>query len=246
VTRPGPRVAHEALPRTTTTRRPRRALLTGGRPLAQAILRRRFNLEIHGAEHFPEHGPVVVAANHIGFLDGPLMAIMSPRPVHALTKREMFKGAMGPFLSATGQIPVWRNAPDPAAIRTTLRVLRDGGAVGVFPEGTRGAGELASIEGGAAYFAMVTGATVVPLAMLGTRDPGGSLNSVPKAGTRMVMTFGAPVSFDWHAWPRRTADVRAAAQDIRTAILQTLRDAEATTGISLPGPVPPTLEKESL
>ena len=49
---------------------------------------------------------MIVAANHTGFLDGPLMAFFAPRPLHALTKREMFDGPMAPFLAQAGQIPV--------------------------------------------------------------------------------------------------------------------------------------------
>ena len=72
----------------------------------------------------------------------PLLAIFAPRPVHALTKQEMFEGRLGRFLRASGQIPLDRFHADPGAIRSCLRVVRDGGAAGIFPEGTRGDGEL--------------------------------------------------------------------------------------------------------
>ena len=52
-------------------------------------------MRVHGAEHVPRTGPVIFAANHIGVIDGPLLAIFAPRPVHALTKIEMFKGCAG-------------------------------------------------------------------------------------------------------------------------------------------------------
>ena len=58
-------------------------------------------------------------------------------------------------------------------MKTCLRVLRDGGVVGIFPEGTRGAGEFDRFHRGAAYLALVTGAPVVPVVILGTREPGG-------------------------------------------------------------------------
>lgn len=239
--------AYADLPRTDGVRPPARFLLHSPlRGVAGAIVRRRWQVEVRGAENFPMAGPVVVAANHIGFLDGPLMAILSPRPVHALTKREMFVGRMGLFLAASGQIPIWRRAADPAAVRTALRVLRDGGVVGVFPEGTRGAGRVARAEGGAAYLAIATGAAVVPLSMLGTREVGGSLNSVPAPGTRMVMTYGDPLAFPQHGWPRRHDEVRDATRQVRQALLATMREAEAATGLELPGPVPPTTAKEQL
>ncbi|HET8603681.1 MAG TPA: lysophospholipid acyltransferase family protein [Marmoricola sp.] len=238
---------HAELPRTDGVRPPVRLLLHSRlRDVAGAVARRRWAIELRGTANFPESGPVVVAANHIGFLDGPLMAILSPRPVHALTKREMFEGTMGAFLAASGQIPIWRRAADPAALRTALRVLRDGNVVGVFPEGTRGAGRVHSAEGGAAYLAMAAGATVVPLSMLGTREVGGSLNSVPAPGTRMVMTYGAPLAVPQQGWPRRRDDVRTLTDHIRRQLLATMREAEAATGLALPGPVPPTNEKEQL
>ncbi|MCI4578723.1 1-acyl-sn-glycerol-3-phosphate acyltransferase, partial [Escherichia coli] len=129
-------------------------------------------------------GPVVVASNHLGVVDGPLMAIFAPRPVHALTKVEMFDGRLGSFLRTCGQIPLDRFAVDNAAVRTSLRVLRDGGVVGIFPEGQRGAGELELFHRGAAYLAMVTGAPVVPLTVFGTREPGGTMSSLPRRRAR--------------------------------------------------------------
>lgn len=238
---------YAGLPRTDGVRPPARLLLHSPlREVMATVARRRWQIEVRGAEHFPETGPVVVAANHIGFLDGPLMAVLTPRPVHALTKREMFEGSMGAFLTATGQIPIWRRAADPLAVRTALRVLREGGVVGVFPEGSRGAGQVTRAEGGAAYLALVTGAAVVPLSVLGTREVGGALNSVPPPGTRMVLTYGAPLHFPQRDWPRRRVDVRRATDRIRAALLGTMREAEEATGLALPGPIPPTNQKEQL
>ena len=63
---------------------------------------------------------------------------------------------------------------DLRAIRIAVQALREGLAVGVFPEGTRGAGDMTSPRAGAAYLALVTGAPVVPVSFLGTRMPGGT------------------------------------------------------------------------
>lgn len=231
-------VGHEGLPRTTSTPAPATRLLTRGRPPAQRILRSRFRLEIAGAENVPSSGPVLIAANHMSVLDGPLLAVMAPRPVHALTKVEMFTGRTGRFLTAAGQIPVDRHVPDVGAIRTALRVLRGGGVVGVFPEGARGDGEVGVAEGGAAYLALATGAPVVPVAFLGSRLAGGSINSVPPRGSRIVMTYGEPMRFEPHGWPRRREEVRETTRHIRNGMLETLRSAVERTGIALPGPIP--------
>jgi 1-acyl-sn-glycerol-3-phosphate acyltransferase len=214
------------------------------RPLALALLRGWYDLELHGAHHVPRTGPVVMAANHVGWIDGPLLAIASPRPVHALTKLEMFTGAMGPFLRAAGQIPLDRDRVDVAAVRTAIRVLRDGGLVGVFPEGTRGAGEMSSPRAGAAYLGLVTGAPVVPVSFLGTRLPGGSGSSIPPRGTRIAVTFGEPIRLDARPWPRTQNLVADAAQDVTAGILANMRVAEQATGMTLPGPLGPKREKK--
>jgi 1-acyl-sn-glycerol-3-phosphate acyltransferase len=202
------------------------------------VLRRRWDVTVRGSEHVPPHGPVVIVANHIGLLDGPLMAIVAPRPVHVLTKREMYDGKLGPLLMASGQIPVHREGPDPAAVRSALRVLREHGVVGVFPEGTRGAGEVEHVKPGAAYLAMAAGATVVPLVFLGTRLRGGSNNSLPPPGSPIVMSFGPARQVAHRTWPRRQPDTHALSQQIREALLDTLTEAREATGMTLPGPIP--------
>jgi 1-acyl-sn-glycerol-3-phosphate acyltransferase len=185
-----------------------------------------------------------MAANHVGWLDGPLLAISSPRPVHALTKQEMFAGPLGPVLRASGQIELDRFHVDVAAIRSAVATLRAGRAVGVFPEGTRGAGDMTSPRAGAAYLALVTGAPVVPVSFLGTRIPGGGDRLVPPRGTRIAMTFGDPVDLGHLPWPRTQDQVDAASAHVTSAILQTIQKAQETTGITLPGPIGPKREKK--
>jgi 1-acyl-sn-glycerol-3-phosphate acyltransferase len=230
--------AHQELPRSADVPHPRQAFLHRNRFWAARVLHRRWDLTVRGGEHVPLHGPVVIVANHIGVLDGPLMAIVSPRPVHVLTKREMYDGKLGGFLMASGQIPVHREGPDPAAVKAALRVLRDGGVVGVFPEGTRGAGDVERVKPGAAYLAMAAGAAVVPLVFLGSRLPGGSNNSLPPPRSPIVMSFGPALEVGHRPWPRRQPDTHAFSQQIRTALLDTLAEAEQATGMTLPGPIP--------
>lgn len=227
------------LPSTDHLRHPRRGMLHGLRPAFAGVINRRWNVEYRHVDRVPATGPVVMVSNHIGFLDGPMMAIVGPRPVHALTKRELFKGPLGAFLRGAGQIPVSRFEADPLAIKTALKVLRDGGVAGVFPEGTRGAGEMLNAAGGAAYLAMASGATVVPMSFLGTRLAGSGA-SFPPAGTRMVVSFGSPLTVEQQDWPRRSQDVRALTEKIRLAIIATVADALDATGMELPGPIPET------
>ena len=232
------------LPSTAGVRAPRTLLLTAGRPIAQALLRRWYDLELHDAEKVPTSGPLVIAANHVGWIDGPLLAICSPRPVHALTKLEMFSHGMGGFLLASGQIPLDRLRVDVRAIRIAVQTLHAGHAVGVFPEGTRGAGDMTSMRAGAAYLALVTGAPVVPVSFLGTRMPGGSDGSIPPRGSRIAMTFGDPVRLASRPWPRTQQEVAESAQAVAAGILRTMRTAEEATGMTLPGPLGPKRERK--
>jgi 1-acyl-sn-glycerol-3-phosphate acyltransferase len=231
-------VTHLDPPSSAGVLHPPRLMLHRLRPPARRYLLRRWDVRVHGAEVVPPAGPVVLAANHIGVLDGPLLAVFAPRPVHALTKHEMFRGRTGQVLHRSGQIPVDRYSPDPRAVRTALRVLRDGGAVGVFPEGTRGDGELHRFHHGAAYLALVSGAPVVPVVLLGSREPGGGINSLPARGARIDLVLGAPVRLGSRPWPRTPGMVRDASMLLRERLLETLDEARRTTGRELPGPLP--------
>ena len=94
----------------------------------------------------------------------------------------MFRGFLGRFLLASGQIPLDRLRTDPAAVKSCLRALRDGRAVGIYPEGSRGAGDLQRFHRGAAYLALVSGAPIVPVITLGSREPGGRSRLVAVSG----------------------------------------------------------------
>jgi len=231
--------SHDELPRSADLPHPRRWLLHAARPLVRLYTNRRYGVRVHHVERVPATGPVILAANHVGWLDGPMLGIYSPRPVHALTKREMFSGGMDRFLRSSGQIPVDRFAPDPLAIKACLRVLRDGGVAGIFPEGARGTGELELFKRGTAYLALVTGAPVVPVSLFGTREPGQDSHSRPARGAAPVdVVFGEPWQVAAQSWPRRKDMVDQASAALRTHMLRSLAEAKTITGRELPGPLP--------
>ena len=217
---------------------PATRLLNLLRPPAARLVRARWPVVVHHADRVPEAGGVILASNHIGIIDGPLLAVFSPRPVHALTKQEMFEGRLGRFLRASGQIPLDRFHADPGAIRSCLRVVRDGGVAGIFPEGTRGDGELHRFHHGAAYLALVTGAPVAPVTMLGTRPPGGGGNALPARGDTVDLVFGRPWRTTQQPWPRTREHVAATSVLLRGHLLSELATALGDTRRSLPGPLP--------
>lgn len=241
-----PRHVHLDLPRSDLAVHPSHRLLRVMRPVARTWFRRRYDVRTYGEEHIALQGPHIIASNHIGLLDGPLLAAFAPRPVHALTKKEMFEGRTGHALRAVGQIPLSRYEVDPSAMKDCLRVLRDGGVVAIYPEGTRGSGEFHRFNNGVAYLALVTGAPVVPLAILGTRDPGGGIDSVPEPGARFDLVYGSPVYLDPQPWPRRQARVRQEAETLRKTFVDHLVEARRITGRDLPGPIPGVTESQLL
>ena len=160
------------LPHTDRLPAPKEWGLRLARPLVRLGLRLSWRVTVHGAPHVPSSGPVILAANHIGILDGPALIALTRRLTFALVKREAFTGPVGQFLARVGQISLNRREIDPQAIRRAIQVLRAGKVLAVFPEGVRSGGEVAWARRGAAYLAMVSGAPIVPVAILGTREPG--------------------------------------------------------------------------
>jgi 1-acyl-sn-glycerol-3-phosphate acyltransferase len=233
-----------ALEVASAAKHPARYLLHPLRPVARLVIRRRFSVTVHDDHHVPRSGPVILASNHVGVADGPLLAIFSPRPVHALTKEEMFAGRMGRFLHASGQVPLDRFNSDPGAVKSCLRVLRSGGAVGIFPEGSRGAGEFDRFHRGAAYLGLVSGAPIVPVIQLGTREPGAGSSALPPKGGHVDLVYGAPYAFDPVPWPRTKQLVEESSRTLREFMVAHLEHAKALTGRTLPGPIPASKDKD--
>ncbi len=225
---------HADLPRSDDLPRlPYRLADTLRRP-ARVYFAHRYDVTIHDDHLVPAHGPVLLASNHLGVFDGPFLMAFAPRMVHALVKREMFVGKTARGLHAVGQIPVERSATDPLAVRTALRVLRDGRVLAIYPEGTRGAGDFARIKNGVAYLALVTGAPVVPVVCLGTRTSGMSIDQIPPRGTHIDLVYGEPIPVAPVPFPRRQADVRALAADIHETLRIHVQKAVIATGNPLP------------
>jgi len=144
------------------------------RRVGRVLFRPAFRLRIRGRERVPRTGPVLVVANHSSMVEPQIIFGMLPRRPVFLVKEEMFTGAIGWFLRRIGQVPIRRGEPDRAPLLTLANVLKGGGLVAVFPEGTRGDGDVANAERGAAWLVRASGAVVLPIAARGTRRPPGS------------------------------------------------------------------------
>lgn len=200
------------------------------------FLRSWWRVQVHGRENVPPTGPVILAANHLGLLDGPALIAMTQRLTFAMVKNELFQGFGGRVLSYVGQIPVNRREPDLQAIDRAVQVLRADKVLAVFPEGRRTSGEVATARGGAVYLALVTGAPVVPVAILGTREPGQSDNQLPRRGGPLHIVYGSPIRLPQVPWPRRQQLVTEWTEHLRGTLAAHVVAAQALTGLPLPGP----------
>lgn len=198
----------------------RLAALGVARMAFRMLFKLAWSIEVTGEENVPASGPVILAANHVAVIDGPLLVAMTKRRSLALAKIELFRTGLGGLLRFVGQIAVDRRAIDSTAIRRAVQVLRSGGMLTVFPEGSRGSGEMERIRSGGIYLAMLTGATIVPVAVFGTagrRGPKarGARSAIPRWGGRIAIMYGEPIVVPQRPWPRRRADVVELTETIR-------------------------------
>lgn len=147
-----------------------------------------YRVEVKGKENFPKEGAVLLCSNHIDNLDPPTVGISAPRQVHFMAKEELFRvPILGGIVRKVGSFPVKRGMSDREALRNGLNVLKDGGVLGLFPEGTRSKdGQLGKGLAGAGFFALRSNALVVPCAVIGTYKP----------FRKVKVFFGEPINLD--------------------------------------------------
>lgn len=202
-----------------------------GRRIAVGLMHGLWRPRVLGAWRVPATGPAIFAVNHSHNIDGPLLLGTSPRPVHFLIKQEAFVGPLGPFLRSIGQLSVDRHATDRAATLKALDVLAHGGVLGIFPEGTRGEGDFGSLRGGLAYFALRSGAPVVPVAVLGSVEGRSRLvGALPPLRSRVDVVFGASFDARDGSGRRTRKALDAATTRIQERLTGHLAEARALTG----------------
>jgi 1-acyl-sn-glycerol-3-phosphate acyltransferase len=194
------------------------------KPLALVGMRLLFRVEGRGIEHIPAEGPVLIVSNHSSVLDPPLIGGVCPRQLTFLAKAELFAvPGFGGFIRRLGARPLRREGADPSALRTAQRVLGEGKALLVFPEGTRGEeGTIREAKAGAALLATQSGATVIPTYVSGSGRAWPRGRRLPRPA-KVVVTFGAPLRFPRAAGVDRKAQYEAASRHMMAAIAD-LRD----------------------
>ncbi|WP_439954185.1 lysophospholipid acyltransferase family protein [Agromyces mediolanus] len=192
------------------------------RPLVAIVYRPK----ITGREHVPRRGPVILASNHLSFIDSIVIPLAAPRPVQFLAKSHYFtgKGLKGwvsrTFFGSIGAVSVERGAGSQAqeALDLGRRILEGGNAFALYPEGTRSLdGRLYKGRTGVAWLALTTGATVVPVGLVGTQEiqPVGA--KLPRIRPVQVR-FGEPLDLSVHGSAESGKARRAATDEIMAAI----------------------------
>jgi 1-acyl-sn-glycerol-3-phosphate acyltransferase len=209
------------------------------RPLGRILDHVVYRTAVSGRENIPAAGPVIFAANHLSYLDGPVMVGAASRYMHVMVRHDMFKGFLGWVLHSSGQIPVNR-AGDRSALQFAKGVLDRGDCVGILPEGTRGTGDAATMNGGVAWLALNSGAAVVPVAILGTRQGHEHRNTIPRPRRRLYVVFGEPLEIGREPGVSGRVSMDRASEKIRLRLAAHIAAATAATGQELPADGHPT------
>lgn len=169
------------------------------RCLAKLLYKALFKIEILGEENLPETDGFIAVCNHKSNFDAPLIAAALPRQLTFMAKEELFKiKPFGFVLKKLGAFPIKRGTGDLGAIRATLGILKNGGNILIFPEGTREKEKGKMLEGkpGAALIAHKSGAALVPVGIKGEYG----------FRKKLTVSFGEPIIPGNHLEARASSD----------------------------------------
>ena len=173
-----------------------------------------FRTRVIGAENIPASGAFILAANHVSNWDPPFLGTFIDREVCYMGKEELFKNPVMAWVCRHLHVfPVKRGAADKTAIKTAVKILKDGKCFGIFPEGTRSkTGKLGKAEAGVSLIAAMTKAPIIPAAIVDTEKIFSSEVKFP----RLAVVYGTPMKFTGSTKDRDALD--AFAQSIMNEI----------------------------
>jgi len=151
---------------------------------------------VTGRDNIPAEGALIVVSNHLSNGDPPILAAgLARRRVRFMAKIELFKYPLGAIIRLYGAFPVRRFDADVGALLNADRILKRGGVLGMFPEGTRSrSGRLGKPHPGTALIALRSGATVIPCAITGTEQLRKPLNLLKRP--RISIHIGQPIQIE--------------------------------------------------
>ncbi|MED3788970.1 lysophospholipid acyltransferase family protein [Peribacillus frigoritolerans] len=171
---------------------------TFAKNIVKGVLTPSFRVKALGKEHIPKEGGVLICANHIDNLDPPVVGMTSPRDIHFMAKEELFHApVLKGILPRVNAFPVKRGNSDRESLRKGLKLLKEGKAIGLFPEGTRSkTGLLGEGLAGAGFFALRSDAVIIPCAIIGPY----------KLLRPLKVVYGPPINFTEYREQKISAD----------------------------------------
>ncbi len=185
------------------------------RVICMPFLKILFPFHVNGKNNLPMDGRIIICCNHMSIVDPAFLVISQKRRICFMAKSELFENRfLSWFFSALGAFPVHRGAGDSKAIIKSEHILEEGGALGIFIEGTRSRdGELLRPRSGAAMIAYHSNAAVLPACI--SCKKGGMI----RLFKRMVVSFGEPLTLEQLGLVNGTkAEVREATKMIMEKI----------------------------
>lgn len=160
------------------------------KPVAELVSRTKYKVKYIGSENVPSDRGIILASNHITALDPVIIGAGCKPTLHFMAKQELFeKSAVGWFLSNLNAFPVDRQKFDFDAVNYAIKLVEDGNALGIFPEGTRSEDfRPKKGKGGICYIAKACKCDVVPVSIY-TSD-------CAKSGTRLTVRYGKPIKYE--------------------------------------------------
>lgn len=161
------------------------------KPFFNIVAKILYRVKIIGEENIPETGSYILCGNHVHALDAPVIIVTAKRKIRFMAKEELQKNKIISFFAKVFEvIPVKRGTADLDAIKLSMKAIKDGDILGIFPEGTRnGMAKHSSIKAGAAFMALKTNTPVIPVGIQGTFKP----------FTKVVINYGKPIDFSKYA-----------------------------------------------
>lgn len=171
-----------------------------------------YRAEIKGLENIPKEGALIFCGNHRSYLDPPLIEVTGKREMRFLAKQELYNNKFLGFLGWVFEaIPVKRDERDVTAVKESLKILKNGGCIALFPEGTRNGLEKGEkVKDGVAFFALRSGAKVVPCGIKGgTKD-----------NKKVTITYGKPLDFSEYKGNKDKEVLEKVTEDIMSNIIE--------------------------
>ena len=152
------------------------------------FMRIMFRIKIEGKENVPTEGACLICPNHKSYYDPPLVVAFNKRHITMIAKEELNKNPFLAWLMKTfDAFTVQRDGKDIETVRHSLKVLKEGGILGIFPEGTRNGMEKGvKVKNGAVQMAIKSGAPIIPVGIKGEF----------KFFRKITMTYGEPIYYD--------------------------------------------------